>query len=308
MSRRTSARAEAGRATDCPADPVHHRRRVFRTAQPASRFRRHVRGDRPAGPVAGYAPVAGQSAARRGPAARTGSAPVVSDMPERRCPPANHEPFWEHSTHINCRTRPARVSCALATGELIRFQAAFVSGPLQGGRARVGAGATDRAAVHLTKHGASRAPAGGRRARTQRSAGGPGPSVRARTAARTKSGCRRWTQHRHCDALLRRSRTRAGRPDRAHRHRRPPVRAVPNTADGRVVRSRRQCRGRRCASNGQVDGAAHADHGAGGDPRSGTGAVLLPGLRRRSAGLARYAHCRMWVRSPAGPSRSWSSA
>ena len=54
---------------DRPADLVHHRRRVLRNAEPASRFRRHVCRDRPARPVAGYAPAPGQSAARRGPAA-----------------------------------------------------------------------------------------------------------------------------------------------------------------------------------------------------------------------------------------------
>ena len=105
----------------------------------------------------------------------------------------------------------------------------------------------------------------------------------------TKSGCRRWAQHRHCDTLLRDAGSSAGRPDRAHRHRRSSLRAVPDSSCGRLIRSRRQCRGRRRTSIGQVDGAAHADHGVGGHARSGAGAVLLPGLRRWNAGLGAHA-------------------
>ena len=67
---------------DRPTHLVHHRRRVFRNAEPASRFHRHVCRHRPARPVAGYAPATGQPAARRGPAAGTGGPSVLSGVPE----------------------------------------------------------------------------------------------------------------------------------------------------------------------------------------------------------------------------------
>ena len=170
-----------------------------------------------------------------------------------------------------------------STGEPLRFQAAFVSGPLQGD-APASEQAPRTARLFTSRNMGLVGPTAGRRVGTQRFAGGPGPSVWARTA-RASSLAAAAAPVTGNARPVKSSWTWAGRPDRAHWHRGPPVRAVQNTIDGRVIRSRRQCRGYRCASNGQVDGAAHADHGAGGDPRSGTGAVLLPGLRRRGPGL-----------------------
>ena len=194
-----------------------------------------------------------------------------------------------------------------SNGELIRFQAAFVSGPLQAGRpARVRTG--DASGAGCSAPGPS-APVAARRRGERRP---PAPSCK-----RSWGGCpdtdrrahqvwlpplgrhRRWTP---CSAMPIRRR----RPDGTHRRRRPAVRAVPHAADGRLVRRRGQCGGRRRTPIGQVDGAADADHGVGGHARSGAGAVLLPGLRRRSAGVAAR-RCRTWVPSPAEPSRSWSA-
>nr|WP_318546627.1 FtsK/SpoIIIE domain-containing protein [Mycobacterium lepraemurium] len=64
------------------AHPVRDRRRVLRIAQPATGFRRHLRGDRPARPVAGHPPAAGQPTPGRGSAARTGRPPVLPALPE----------------------------------------------------------------------------------------------------------------------------------------------------------------------------------------------------------------------------------
>ena len=59
-------------STRAVADIAGDRRRVLRTAQPASRLRRGVRRDGPAGPVAADSPTAGDAAPRRGQAARSG--------------------------------------------------------------------------------------------------------------------------------------------------------------------------------------------------------------------------------------------
>ena len=62
--RRLRGAPAAGRSLRTAARAVHRRRRILRDAQPASRLRRPVRGDRSAGPIAGYAPAAGQPTSR----------------------------------------------------------------------------------------------------------------------------------------------------------------------------------------------------------------------------------------------------
>ena len=302
----------AGAQLTAAADVVHRRRRVLRTAQPASRFRRHVRRDRPARPVAGYASVAGQSAARRGPAARAGSSPVVSAVPENAVCRRITNRSGNSRTHTNCRIRPARASCAAVgrrAGPLpdrVRFGTAA--------RRRAGCVAESRQRLRCgcSPHGPLDRVA---RSRPRRSSGRPARTVLQvvldRLSGHGPPAHQVWLPPLGAapplDALLSRRRIRAGRPDRAHRHRRPSVRAVPDAADGRLIRSRRQCRDRRRTAIGQVDGAAHTDHRAGGHSRSGPGAVLLPGFRRRRR-WRRCAPCRTWALSPAGPSRSWSGA
>ena len=74
--------------------------------------------------------------------------------------------------------------------------------------------------------------------------------------------------------------------DGPHRRRRSAFRTAAHAPGRRFVASCGQCRDCRCTSVGQVDGAAHTYHRAGGKPRSEHGAVLLSRFRRRRVDLA----------------------
>ena len=182
----------------------------------------------------------------------------------------------------------------------IRFRTGADRATIRRQATAIGAAFTTRA----VGAGRTRRAGGERDARAYRFADGPGPAVGTRTA-RAPSLAAAAGGGTGAGRPVTRRRIRAGRSGRSHRHRRSPVRAAPDAADGRLIRSRGQCRGRRRTPIGQVDGTAHADHGVGRHARSGSGAVLLPGLRRWSAGFGAR-HCRTWVRWPAGPSRGSS--
>ena len=191
--------------------------------------------------------------------------------------------------------------------ELIRFQTAFVSGPLHTGARAAVTTATASPSVQLFSTRAA-----GPVTRGAETVGTPTQTVASavldRLSGQGPAAHQVWLPPLGpappLDGLLRDAGSVTGRPDRAHRHRRPPFRAVPDAADGRLIRSRRQCRGRRRTSIGQVDGTAHADHGIGGHARSTPGAVLLSGLRRRYAGVGTHiapcGRCRRQGRAAAG--------
>ncbi len=153
----------------------------------------------------------------------------------------------------------------VGAGESIRFQAALVSAPLPTDTSVSCRGLVSGAGVQYQDH-RRRQPRrrSGPETRTDSLTCRPGPVVwpgptrapRLVAPARTGAGAAR---------RARRRRVQAGEPGRPNRHRRPPLRSVPHTADGRPVRGGRARCDRRRASIGKVDGAAHAHYGPGGD-------------------------------------------
>ena len=116
----------AGADAAAAAGAVHRGRRVLRDAAPQAGVHRPVRRDRPARPVAGPAPAARLAAAGGGPAARPRDPPVLPDRPAHVLRRESRAVLGV-PTPTSCRV-PGGLPQA-APDELLRFKAAYVSGP-----------------------------------------------------------------------------------------------------------------------------------------------------------------------------------
>ena len=193
-------------------------RRVQRAAHRPARLHRHVRPDRPGGPVARRPPAAGLAAAGGGPAARAGDAPVLPDRPahvlldgepggarraRRVRAAALARARLPQGRHRGADPVQGRVRLRRRTGGAVAGQ------PVGGRRSTRSATSTTllrRAAARTSRRRRSRPTPDARtryaatRCWTSWSAG-----WRARACRPTRSGCRRWTSRPPWTSCCRRS-------------------------------------------------------------------------------------------------------
>ena len=127
-------RARAGTARRCRPPPAALAagggRRVLRAAHRRTGLRGPVRDHRPTRPLAGAAPAPRLAAAGGGPAARAGGAPVVTGWACARSAPPSRWRSWGSPTPTGCRPGPVLAYLRTDPATLVRFTAAYVSGPM----------------------------------------------------------------------------------------------------------------------------------------------------------------------------------
>ena len=166
-----------GRTARPAADPVRRRRRVQRTALRAPRVHRPVRHDRPPGPVPRRAPAAGLAAARRRPDPPARVTPVVPNRPAHLFLHGIRAVIGVPDAY-ELPARPGSGYMRIDNTTLIRFKAAYVSGPYRAAtskRQRIEA-VRKLVVPYVTDHLASRAPAGRSARMSRRATNHAGPA------------------------------------------------------------------------------------------------------------------------------------
>ena len=307
---------------------VHRGRRVLRAAVGQAGVHRPVRRHRPAGPVAGHAPAARLASAwrRAGCAAWSPTCPTGSGCAPS--PPPSPAPCSASRTRTSCPPVPGLGYLKPDPSTLVRFKAAYVSGPPPSrARVRRDEGGHVRGILPFTISEVQTLERGRARAGARAGAAEQGeqascwtsrsPTWSARARRPTGCGCRRWTTPTPSTSCCRdlaadpgsvwSRRSGAGSAgSRTPRHRGPAARAAPRHPRGRPGRRRRARGGGRRTPQGQEHAAAHrrrqpvADH----TPRevSSTCSTSAAARSRRSP------TCRTSPGSPPAPSRTWCAA